>query len=70
VLLIAHAKAEACLAAELDVCGNASAFFLLRLHEDVEATRVALEQAERVENLHQERLSVACSIATKVRFRE
>jgi hypothetical protein len=65
--LIAHAKAEACLAAELDVCGNASsAPFVLRLRKDVEATRVALEEAERVENLLQERLSVA----TKVRFRE
>jgi hypothetical protein len=64
--LIAHAKAEACLAAELDVCGNASAPFVLRLRDDVEATRVALEEADRVENLRQERLSVA----KKVRFRE
>jgi hypothetical protein len=47
--LIAHAKAEACIAAELNLCGNASAPFVLRLREDVESTRVALEEAERVD---------------------
>ena len=65
--LIAHAKAEACLAAELDVCGTASsAPFVLGLREDVEATRVALEEADRVEKSRCDKKSVA----KKVRFRE
>jgi hypothetical protein len=64
--LNAHAKAEASLEAELDVCGTASsAPVVLGLREDVEATRVALEEADRVENLRSERISAGRKEAAK-----